>query len=97
MNDCFSPLLVAVLMSFFFPSFFTVSRQNSVANGIGLGYNNNAMTSFTRNGPDDGPAGAAGATMDDEVFTEYGSIVGSFPPSPTLSFRSAIDAPGFNR
>lgn len=75
----------------------SVSRQNSVANGIGLGYNNNAMTSFTRNGPDDGPAGAAGATMDDEVFTEYGSIVGSFPPSPTLSFRSAIDAPGFNR
>jgi hypothetical protein len=55
------------------------------------------VTSFTRNGPDDGSGGQQPSAMDDEVFTEYGSIFGSFPPSPTLSFRSAIDAPGFNR
>ena len=40
-------------------------------------------------------------SIDDEdelgSFTDYGSIVGSFPPSPAGSFRSAIDAPGFSR
>jgi len=65
----------------------TASRQNSSSLGVsGTGYNNNAVV------PETGDP-----SVDDEIFTEYGSIVGSFPPSPTLSFRSAIDAPGFNR
>ncbi|XP_046657625.1 uncharacterized protein LOC124350935 isoform X1 [Daphnia pulicaria] len=40
-----------------------------------------------------------GQSEEDEMgsFTDYGSIVGSFPPSPAGSFRSAIDAPGFSR
>lgn len=66
----------------------TASRQNSASNGLGTsgaGYSNSAVV------PE------IGDPLDDEIFTEYGSIVGSFPPSPTLSFRSAIDAPGFNR
>jgi len=33
----------------------------------------------------------------DETGTEYGSMEGSYPPSPTLSFRSAIDGAGFSR
>lgn len=41
----------------------------------------------------------SGQSEEDEMgsFTDYGSIVGSFPPSPAGSFRSAIDAPGFSR
>jgi hypothetical protein len=35
--------------------------------------------------------------VDEDVRTIYGSVVGSTPPSPALSFRSAIDGPGFSR
>lgn len=43
--------------------------------------------------------GSGGQSEEDEMgsFTDYGSIVGSFPPSPAGSFRSALDAPGFSR
>lgn len=35
----------------------------------------------------------------EEDFTDYGSVMesGSFPPSPTLSFRSVFDGPGISR
>lgn len=70
--------------------FLIAIRQNS--NGYGsTGYNGTL-----------GPyrmASADGNDPDDEMgsFTDYGSIIGSFPPSPAGSFRSAIDAPGFSR
>ena len=65
-------------------------RQNS----NGYGSTNGSLGHYRLSG-----VSVDGVDPDDEMgsFTDYGSVVGSFPPSPTPSFRSAIDAPGFSR
>jgi len=52
------------------------------------------QNSLTSNG---GPPSFRSINEEDEEFTDYGSVMGSFPPSPTLSFRSVVDGPGFSR
>lgn len=67
----------------------TAVRQNSYGS---TGY-------IGSHGPYRMDGGSGGQSEEDEMgsFTDYGSMVGSFPPSPAGSFRSAIDAPGFSR
>jgi len=62
------------------------SRQNSGSGGY------NGPYGYHHYG-----AGYGSYETDEEVGTEYGSVIGSFPPSPALSFRSALDGPGFSR
>lgn len=59
---------------------------------------NDKMTASRQNsGAYIGPYGHPNFETNEESGTEYGSMEGSFPPSPALSFRSAIDGPGFSR
>lgn len=48
--------------------------------------------------PGSGADGGGGEPEDEfGSFTDYGSVLSSFPPSPALSYRSALDGPGFSR
>jgi len=63
------------------PQISIISDKSPTIIGVGPG-------SYYYNGKTEG---------NDETGTEYGSMEGSYPPSPTLSFRSAIDGAGFSR
>ncbi len=76
------------LWFFFFIYFFLICKLAIRQNSNGYGSTYNGQLGYRNSVEDDDEMGS---------FTDYGSVVGSFPPSPAGSFRSAIDAPGFSR